>query len=166
MPKDSKNKSAAGDERVARRKRGVAPAALLAAALMVTAVVAVSARAWLTPRTAAKALAVKEAAVTAVVSDEPQQQLPADVTLTTLNSTGFSPSEIAHEAGRFRIVVQNKSGVADLDLRLDGEQSSRWTERHELGEVQGWIAEVELAAGTYTITDSRHPEWVCHLTVE
>lgn len=151
------------DERVEKRWRRGAPAALLVIAVAVAAVAAVSARAWLTPHLAA----MKPARVVApegVMRDDPPP-LPADVTLTTLNPSGFEPSEITHEAGRFRIVVQNKSGEAQLDLRLDGEGSSRWAERHALGEVQGWIAEVELAAGTYTITDSHHPEWVCHLTV-
>jgi hypothetical protein len=161
MSKDSKSKSAVGEERTARRRRSVTTASLLVVSLLVTAVVAVSARSWLRPRTAANVAVAKTKAM-----DDPQQQLPGDVTLTTLNSTGFSPLEIAHDAGRFRIVVQNKSGETNLDLRLDGEQSSRWTERHELGEVQGWIAEVELSAGAYTITDSRHPAWVCHLTVQ
>jgi len=162
MSKSSKSKDVAADESVARRRRGVAPAALLAAALLVTtAVVAVSARSWLTPRTAAKEVVAKTK-----VMDDSQQQLPADVTLTTLNATGFSPSEIAHEAGRFRIVVRNKSGVADLDLRLDGEQSSRWVERHELGEIQGWVATVELEPGTYTITEANHPDRSCRLIVQ
>lgn len=154
---EMKTNEARGD-RTAKTKRYL-PGALLAA-LLVTAVVAVNARSWLTPPAA-----VKEAAAKTVARDAPQQQLPADVTLTTLKSNGFSPKEIAHEAGRFRVVVQNKSGVTNLDLRLDGEQSSRWVERHELGDVQGWIATVELSAGTYTIADSRHPEWVCRLTV-
>lgn len=93
------------------------------------------------------------------------QPLPPDVVLTTLDAAGFTPAEIAHEAGRMRVVVQNRSGVARLDLRLDGEQTSRFAERRALGEVQGWTAEVELGAGTYTITEARHPEWVCRLTV-
>lgn len=156
-------KAAAMDERAGERRRRAAPAVLLAIVLSAAAGAAVSARAWLTPRPAAVEPA-KVVTLEGEVRDDPPP-LPADVTLTTLNPSGFSPSEIAHEAGRFRIVVQNKSGEATLDLRLDGEGSSRWSERHALGEVQGWIAEVELAAGTYTITDSHHSEWVCRLTV-
>lgn len=153
----------AADERAGKRKRRMAPTALLAVVLLAAAGAAVSARAWLAPRPAAAETAKVRTPGEELRDDPPP--LPADVTLTTLNASGFTPSEIAHEAGRFRIVVQNRSGEVTLDLRLDGEGSSRWMERHALGEVQGWVAEVELAAGTYTITDSRHPEWVCHLTV-
>lgn len=157
-------KEAAMDERDVNRGRRVVPVALLAIALSAAACAAVSARAWLTPRTAAAVEPAKVRTPGEEVRDDPPP-LPADVTLTTLNASGFSPSELAHEAGRFHVVVRNKSGETNLDLRLDGEESSRWTERHALGEVQGWTAEVELAAGTYTITEARHPEWVCRLSV-
>ncbi len=162
-------------ERVRKRRKGTPPTALLLAGLLVTAtaaVVAVSARSWLTPRTPT----AKEASIVSVAErrnespppppQQQQEQLPADVTLTTFNTTGFSPTEITHEAGRFRIVVQNKSALSDLDLRLDSEPTSRWTEQHALGEIQGWVATVELGAGTYLISDARRPELVCHLTVQ
>lgn len=157
-------KAPAADVRVGRRGRRAAPAALLVIVLAGAAGAAVSARAWLRPYPAAVEPDKVVAPTGEGVRDDPPP-LPADVTLTTLNASGFEPSEIAHEAGRLRIVVRNQSGEARLDLRLDGEGSSRWAERRALGEVQGWTAEVELAAGTYTITEARHPEWVCRLTV-
>lgn len=100
-----------------------------------------------------------------VAGQQTQQELPPDVALTVINSSGFEPAGIAHSRGRFRVVVQNRSGEGALDLRLDGEQSSRWREEHTLGQIQGWIATVELEPGTYTITEARHPAWVCRLTV-
>lgn len=169
MTKDVRGKrgAAAGrDKPTARWGAGTARTVLaLAAVALVTASAAAGARSWLTPSGEAGETAKAKSIADAGVRDDPSP-LPADVAFTSLNSSGFAPSEIAHEAGRFRIVVQNKSGEATLDLRLNGEADSRFTERHTLGDVQGWTAEVELGAGEYTITEARHPDRVCHLTVQ
>lgn len=158
---EGRNGKKVADERDETRRRRVAPVVLLTIALSATAGAAVSARGWLTPRPELAKVGAPEGKM----KDDPPL-LPADVTLTTLDSSGFTPSEITHEAGRFRIVVQNRSGEAVLDLRLDGEGSSRFNERHVLGDVQGWTAEVDLAAGTYTITEAHHQDWSCRLTVQ
>ncbi len=143
------------------------PAVRVLAVAAALAIAVMAAYAWLHRGTAVgNAPAPSPVAAQVSVAVPVQQQLPADVTLTVLSDTGFTPSEISHAAGHFRVVVQNRSGVRQLDLRLDGEAQSRFAESHVMGEVQGWIASVDLAAGTYTITEASHTGWVCHLTVQ
>ena len=146
----------------ATKTAGMAVAVVVAAVAIMT-----GARAWLGTATTAGGANQPQPAPAAMVGQPPQQQgVPADVALTVLETSGFAPSEIGHAAGHFRIVVQNHSGVGALDLRIDGEAQSRFAESHVLGEVQGWIAPVELAAGTYTITEANHPAWVCRLAIQ
>jgi len=141
------------------------PVMALTGAAVIVAFITAGGRGWLAPGVEPPRHSMP-ATVTVVGAQDQSPPVPADVALTTLNTSGFAPAEITHAAGRFRVVVQNRSGAEQLDLRLDGEQSSRWSEQRALGEIQGWVATVELEPGTFTITEARHPEWVCRLTVQ
>lgn len=149
------------------RLRGlkVKASALTTGAVLAIMVAAVGARTQLLPGGVYAMGQVVAAAPERGKQDTSPPPLPPDVTLTTLHSSGFAPTEITHAAGRFRIVIENRSEVKQLDLRLDEEESGRWREEHAIGEIQGWIARVELEPGTYTIKEAHHPGWVCRLTV-
>ncbi len=95
------------------------------------------------------------------------QQLPPDVAFTTLTSSGFAPTVVMHAAGQFKLVVQNKSGIEPPALRFNGEtDGNAWRNVRTLGQVHGWTREVDLDAGTYTLTEANHPEWVCQVRVQ
>lgn len=126
--------------------------------LAIVAMTALGTRTWLTtPSRAAGGVNVQTTS----------QQLPADVAFTTLTSEGFAPATVTHAAGRFKLVVQNRSGIEPPALRFNGEaDGSSWRNVRVIGQVQGWTREVELEAGTYTLTEANHPEWICRVIVQ
>lgn len=88
--------------------------------------------------------------------------------LITLTPNGFAPAEITRPAGRFLLLVVNRSGEADINLRLEAEDDGRGArrripaferrrrQRHDI---------VDLPPGRYTLTIADHPDWVCRLTI-
>lgn len=141
---------------------------LVIVSVLLLASLAINARTWLTTRNATDSATAPSRQVVEppMIVASASRQEETEVVLTTLTSSGFTPAAVTHGAGSFQIVIQNKSNVPTLDLRLNGEASSRWQRQNTLGEVQGWVATVELEAGTYTITEAQHPEWVCRLIVQ
>lgn len=85
--------------------------------------------------------------------------------LITIKPTGFDPLEIRRPPGRFYLRVNNRSGIHDLELRLDQERGARVQDvRLPRGRL-GWNKMLELPPGRYTLSEINHPEWVCTITI-
>ena len=86
--------------------------------------------------------------------------------LITIRHNGFEPSEITHAAGRVFLVVQNRSGFQNVQLRLEPKEGPRLYDVAVPRSKLDWVQVVDLQRGDYTLTDAYHPDWSCKIEVE
>lgn len=122
--------------------------------------------------------ATQRTPVTDQIGQEAQSSQPAavataaassqtnDVIATTLNPSGFSPTEFSHAAGRFNLRVNNQSGQPKAMLRLNRSGGERMTEVPLTDKVRWVIAAVDLTPGSYTLTVADHASWTCQITIQ
>lgn len=94
---------------------------------------------------------------------ESKEALPSEVV--TLTRRGFEPAEITRPHGKFFLVVENRSDVRGITLRLDPEHGNRTREYTQPEDELDWTEEVHLTPGTYTLSVSGHSNWVCRINV-
>jgi hypothetical protein len=82
-----------------------------------------------------------------------------------LRETGFEPAQIARPPGRFLLAVDNRTGLGEVEFRLEREHGARLREVHVNRRGRGWREPVSLPPGTYRLTEATHPEWVCLVTI-
>jgi hypothetical protein len=98
---------------------------------------------------------------------------PVKVISIAVTSRGFDPSEIAVPEGRYLIDINNRSGIQELDLRFGALNGKKLKESKRLKDKDGrvlksldWRGLFNLDKGTYTITESSHPDWVAEIRVD
>lgn len=90
---------------------------------------------------------------------------PTVVEIVTLRPTGFEPAELSLPAGPVVLSIHNRSGLEEVDVRLEVEAGPRFKEirvprkRLDIKEV------VDLRPGRYRLTEANNPEWSCVITV-
>lgn len=135
--------------------------------ILMTAVV-VSARAWLKPsaKLAEPPIAAPKLVPTAPPAPQGnslRQALEGEVI--TLTTNGFEPAEITRPRGRFILMVDNRSGVGDIDLQLNRQTGARLHTVHVPREQQDWNDVLDLEPGSYVLTEAEHPKWNCRITI-
>jgi hypothetical protein len=80
-----------------------------------------------------------------------------------LRPSGFIPSEVTVDAGKYLLLLQNRSGLKGLSFRLERENESRVAESDQ--QKRDWKAQVRLSPGTYILSEASHPEWRSVITV-
>jgi hypothetical protein len=78
---------------------------------------------------------------------------------------GFEPKEVSGDAGRFLFAVDNRSGLDEVQFRLDRVAGERLKDVRVPTEKLDWRAFVDLTPGHYVLTEANHPEWHCDITV-
>jgi hypothetical protein len=104
------------------------------------------------------------AAADAPVREAGRQQGGRDELRVDLSTNGFAPAEVTHAAGSFAITVENVDVTGEYVLRLKGADGALLKEVSVQKGSTSWT--VELAAGSYTLVEANHSNWICHLTVE
>ncbi|MEK6280647.1 MAG: hypothetical protein AABN95_09875 [Acidobacteriota bacterium] len=113
-----------------------------------------------------RSLAVKESPSTPfVTTPTAEDQSEAGVALLTIRPTGFEPNEISIPAGKYLIVVRNRTGLAQFSLRVDRGTGVRLYDVRLPRYKRDWKQIVQLTPDTYVITETNHPGWVCRITV-
>ena len=120
---------------------------------------AIEARAWRLPVTGIYAPAHRGASAPLFPQDLPE------VTL-TLRAEGFAPDALTRPAGRFRLSVDNRSGVEEITLRLNREDGTLVREMFIRRGTVDWSEVIDLAAGVYVLSEVSHPAWVCRITAQ
>jgi len=87
----------------------------------------------------------------------------AKALLIAVQPDGFQPAEMDVAEGRYLLVIQNRSGLSDLVVRLEAEDGKKAQEGHT--QQQHWRKRVDLKKGTYRLTVENYPEWSCVLHV-
>jgi hypothetical protein len=99
---------------------------------------------------------------------EPQGNGPADrldAELITARPNGFEPSEITRADGRFLLMLENRSGIEDLSLKILRQNGERLHETRLSDKLLDWRGMVNLPPGHYVLTESKHPAWRCQLVI-
>ena len=79
---------------------------------------------------------------------------------------GFEPKQITRRAGEFLLLIDNRTGLDEIQLRLE-----RVVDRERLRDVSltkraySWNAMLNLPPGDYALTEVSHPEWTCRITL-
>jgi hypothetical protein len=74
-----------------------------------------------------------------------------------LGPSGFTPSEVTVNTGKYVLLLENRSGQKDLTFTLERENGSRMAESNK--ERRDWKATVQLSNGSYILSEASHPEW-------
>ena len=85
--------------------------------------------------------------------------------LITLKSEGFDPPEIRPQAGRFLLSIDNRSGVAELVLKLSRADGTLLKELRVSGVGGDWNEAFDLPPGTYRLVEATHSNWICVIIV-
>ena len=123
--------------------------------LLVLAVAAAGAGLWLDAR---------PASAPPLPAPQPAQENTPKALLLTVRPTGFEPAEMTVQADSYLVVIQNRSGLRGVTLRLDEESRGRLMEMSLKARLD-WRRRLNLAPGRYSLTAANDPEWVCHITV-
>jgi hypothetical protein len=82
-----------------------------------------------------------------------------------INPAGFDPKQITRSNGHFVLIVNNRSQLEGVRLRLDQESGNSLAGATVGHEVPDWIQEVNLAPGTYRLIEASHPGWSCKINI-
>lgn len=85
--------------------------------------------------------------------------------LITIEPYGFEPAEIRRPQGRFRLGIDNRSGLEDIELQVETAGRSRVPILKNRNRRLSWREEVDLPPGNYLIRETNHPEWTCLITI-
>lgn len=88
----------------------------------------------------------------------------AKALLFVVETNGFNPTEIDVEEGRYLLVVQNRSGLSDIVVKLEREDKGMVHEEH--AQQQKWRKRFDLKQGSYRLTVKNFPEWSCVIRVK
>jgi hypothetical protein len=91
-------------------------------------------------------------------------QDPIAITL-TLRSSGFDPSDLRLQSGRFLLSVDNRSSNRELVLRLSNSRGEILKEMRITGGGGDWSELFDLRPGDYTLLETSHRDWVCRITI-
>jgi hypothetical protein len=85
--------------------------------------------------------------------------------LITVAPHGFEPQELTRPRGRFLLMIDNRSGLETVALRLTREDGPRVREMRVPREEPDWSEVVDLDPGRYLLTEANHSGWVCVITI-
>jgi hypothetical protein len=88
-----------------------------------------------------------------------------EVELVTLEPHGFEPAETTRPQGRFVLGIDNRSGLEDIQLRLERVDGGRVPVLNARKRRLSWREEVDLPPGRYVIREANQREWNCLITI-
>ena len=113
-----------------------------------------------------KSIPISESGSTAfITTTSAEDQSDAKVALLTIRPTGFEPNEITIPAGKYLIVVRNRTGLDQFSLRLERGTAVRLYDVRLPRYKREWKQFLQLTPDSYVITETNHPGWVCRITV-
>ena len=83
----------------------------------------------------------------------------------TITRFGFETTEVNRPAGKFFLLIENRSGLNPITLRLKSERGEKVIEVTQPQDQLDWADELNLRPGQYTLTLAERPAWVCDITI-
>lgn len=96
-------------------------------------------------------------------SDEADPQVK--LVLLALRPEGFDSSEMQLEAGEYLFIIGNRTGLKEVNIRLEHEGNERVATAKVRGRRMDWKQRMKLKPGTYLITADDNPDWTCRIVV-
>jgi hypothetical protein len=85
--------------------------------------------------------------------------------LVTIFPGGFNTTQITSPAIPFFLLIENRSGLSEVSLRLDRLAGSRLRQVSMGREQPDWSDLLDLTPGDYVLSEANHADWTCHITV-
>ncbi len=101
----------------------------------------------------------------APTSQQDENESDAKVAALTLRPNGFEPTEITIPAGKYLMVVRNRTGLDQFALRLERTTGARLQDVRLPRYKRDWKQFMQLTPDTYLLSEVDHPDWVCRITV-
>jgi len=102
----------------------------------------------------------------AVLTPQGKKDQKLEIEAVTITPEGFDPQQLERTAGPFILSVTNQSGVDDLNVRIETEQHSRFSEKTLPLITPYWRERINPPPGHYIITEVNHPEWTLKLIIK
>jgi hypothetical protein len=83
----------------------------------------------------------------------------------TIRPAGFDPKVITRPKGRFTLLVDNRSGLEEIQLRFDRIAGNRLHDVLVPRQKLDWVQGLDLQPGNYILTEANHPDWTCAITI-
>jgi hypothetical protein len=155
--------------------RALATAATLAVAVTTIFTFSGSANAWLTlggrpaltTKNPGKAQTQSEAISgfsTRTSTQQPAKERIGSEVI-SISRFGLETREIIRPAGKFFLVVENRSGLNPITFRLNSERGEKIIEVTQPMDQLDWAGEVNPRPGHYTLTIVERPGWICDITI-
>ena len=98
------------------------------------------------------------------------QQAPAkpkltDSVLITIFPGGFNTTQITSPAIPFFLLIENRSGLSEVSLRLDRLAGNRLRQVTVGREQPDWADLLDLTPGNYVLSEANHGDWICRITI-
>jgi len=78
---------------------------------------------------------------------------------------GFETSEVLLEPGDHLFIIGNRTGLREVNFRIDREGKERVAPPLAISRQKDWKQRLTLTTGTYLITANDNPEWTCRIVV-
>jgi hypothetical protein len=85
--------------------------------------------------------------------------------LLALLPEGFDSTEIQLEPGDYLFIIGNRTGLKEVDVRLEREGKERVAAAMVGGRRRDWKQRLKLTPGTYLVTAADNPDWTCRIVV-
>jgi len=88
-----------------------------------------------------------------------------DSVLITITPGGFNTTQITSPAIPFFLLIENRSGLSEVSLRLDRLAGSRLRQVSVGREQPDWADLLDLTPGEYVLSEANHSDWNCRITI-
>jgi hypothetical protein len=85
--------------------------------------------------------------------------------LLALRPEGFDSREMQLDAGDHLFIISNRTGLKEVNIRLEREGKERVAAVKMHGRRMDWKQRLKFKPGTYLITADDNPEWTCRIMV-
>jgi len=85
--------------------------------------------------------------------------------LIALRPEGFETNEMQLEPGNYLFIIGNRTGLQNVNVRLDRDGNERIDAASVGGRQRDWKKRLKLSSGVYVLTANDNPDWVCRIVV-
>ena len=78
---------------------------------------------------------------------------------------GFENTGMQLEAGEYLFIIGNRTGLKEVNVRLEREGKQGVAEAKMRGKRGDWKQRLKLTPGTYLVTADNNPDWTCRIVV-
>jgi len=89
----------------------------------------------------------------------------AEVERVALTRFGFNPRKITRPKGSFLLAVDDRSGLADMNISLVRVTGGKVHDVKAHRKNPRWASVVNLQPGDYRLVEAHHPDWSCDIKI-